>query len=50
MAEWKEIHEGKAKVNVDLLVFVEKLSENKYKHCFIGGLTLILENPLIDME
>lgn len=39
-------NEDYPKVNVDCLLSVEKISENEYKHCFLGGLTMILDKDL----
>ena len=34
------------KVNVDLLLSVEQITAEEFKHCFLGGLTMILDKDL----
>jgi len=45
MATWVDINE-KTSVNADLIVYIEQISDNEFKHYFLSGLTLILDHSL----
>lgn len=45
MTTWVDINE-KTSVNTDLLVYIEQIGDNEFKHYFLGGLTLILDHSL----